>query len=95
VAPSRERVEFLARVVKRDGGYPMLIDRAWAVVLGDLGQRALEAVAVPLFVGGHRTTVGELLSDPTPRRCPTPVRSDDWLRVLGDGGAEETNEALR
>lgn len=95
VAPSRERVEFLARVAKRDGGYPMLVARAWAVVLRDLGQRALQAVAAPLFLAGHRTTVSELLSDLSPRRCPTPVGSDDWLRVLGDGGAEETHEALR
>ncbi len=95
VAPSCERVEFLARVAKRGLGDPVLAGRAWAVVLRDLGQRALQAVAVPLFPAGHRTTVDELLSDPSPRLCPTPVGSDAWLRVLGSGGTEEIDEALR
>lgn len=95
IAPSRERVEFLARVAKRDGGFPSLVGRVWAVVLRDLNHSALLAVAVPLFLAGNRSSVGELLSDPTPRRCPTPVGSDDWLRILGFGGAEETDDALR
>ncbi len=95
VSPSRERVAFLARIAKRDGRYPGLAGRAWALVLGELPGVGLAATAVPLFPGSHRTTLRGLITDPTPRRCPTPVATDAWLRVLGDGGAEETDEALR
>ena len=52
-------------------------------------------MAAPLHVGGQRMAVGALLADLRPRRCPTPVTTDDWLRILGDGGGEEIDEALR
>jgi len=42
-----------------------------------------------------RTTLGALLIDPTPRRCPTPVGTDAWLRVLGRGGDEAFEAAFR
>jgi hypothetical protein len=35
------------------------------------------------------------VTDAVPRRCPTPVRTDAWFEVLGTGGFEETDEALR
>lgn len=95
VAPCRERIDFLARVAKRDGGYPGLAGRAWAVVLGELSRAGLGATVAHLFAGGRRLTLGQLISDPTLRRCPTPVATDRWLRVLGDGADEETDEALR
>lgn len=94
VVPSRERVDFLARVAKRDGGYPGLVGRAWAIVLGQLRGAGLDTTVAPLFAGGRRLTFGQLVRDPTPRRCPTPVGTDDWIRVLGDGADEETDEAL-
>jgi hypothetical protein len=34
------------------------------------------------------------LTDPKPRRCPTPVGTDAWLRLLGEGGLELHDEAL-
>jgi hypothetical protein len=95
VAPSRERVDFLARVARRDGSYPALIGRVWASVLDDLSDAGLAAAVAPLFLGGRRYALGDLVTDPIPRRCPTPVGSDAWLQVLGTGGAEETNETLR
>jgi hypothetical protein len=95
VAPSRERVDFLARVARRDGGYPGVAGRAWALVLAELGRDGLEAVLAPLFVGGRRQVLAGVAAHPTARRCPTPVGTDAWLRVLGDGAAEEADEALR
>ncbi len=95
VTPSRERIDFLARVARRNGGYPGLAGRAWALVLGELGQAGLATTAASLFVGGHRTTLGDLIVDRTPRRCPAPVCTEGWLKVLGYGGDEETDEALR
>ncbi len=95
VAGSRERVDFLARVAKRNDGYPGLRGRGWALVLGQLGAHGLSAIAVPLHVGGQRMSVATLLTDPRPRVCPTPVATDDWLRILGYGGGEEIDQALR
>ncbi len=95
VAPSRERVDFLARVAKRDGGFAGLVDRAWALVLRELSVAGLGTTVVPLFTGGRRLGLSHLISDPTPRRCPTPVGADAWLRLLGDGGVEETDDVLR
>ena len=48
---------------------------------------------VPLVV--LAVGLGALLVDPTTRRCPTPVGTDAWLRVLGYFGLEDLDEALR
>jgi hypothetical protein len=95
VAPSRERVDFLARVAKRNGGYPGLVGRAWALVLRELTGSGLASEVVPLFPGGRRLALGDLVTDPVARRCPTPVGTDAWLQGLGTGGFEESDEALR
>jgi hypothetical protein len=95
VAPSRERIDFLARIARRDGRYPGLVDRAWALVIRELTTAGLDATVVPLFAGGNRSALSGLITDPTPRRCQTPLATDGWLRVLADGAAEETDEALR
>jgi hypothetical protein len=93
VAPSRARIDFLARVAKRDG-YAGLAGRAWAVVLGELRNAGHQALVSPLSIGGRRRALGELVADAAPRRCPTPVGTDTWLRLLGEGGDEEIDEAL-
>jgi hypothetical protein len=95
VAPSRQRVDYLTGPAKRGGGYPDLVGRTWALVLGELAAAGLGAVVVPLFAGGRRLALGGLVSDRVSRRCPTPVGTDAWLRMLSDGGAEDTDEALR
>jgi len=95
VAPGRERASFLTRVARRNGGYPGVAGRAWAVVLDELCAVDTAAAVVPLFAGGRRTLLAGLLSDPTSRPCPTPVATDDWLRLLADGADEDADEALR
>jgi hypothetical protein len=95
VAGSAERVGFLARTGRHKGGYPGLAGSAWALVLPELRTRGLDAGVVALNPGIGRTTLGALLTDPTPRRCPTPVGTDAWLRELGHGGHEDFDEALR
>jgi len=64
-------------------------------VLGELSGHGLGTTLVPLFLGGQRYALAELVGDPAPRRCPTPVGTDAWLHVLGYGGTEEIDEALR
>jgi hypothetical protein len=60
-----------------------------ALVLPDLRALGLAAPLVALNPSVGRTTLGALLTDPVSRRCPTPVGSSDWLRLLGTGGAED------
>jgi hypothetical protein len=95
VVPGRARADVIARVAKRADGNPRLIGRASALALGELAHARLATTVVPLFVGGHRTTLGELIVDPTPRRCPTPLGTDSWLHVLAYGGDEQSDAALR
>jgi Replication-relaxation len=93
VAPSRQRVDFLVRVAKRRG-HPSLTGRVWPLVLGDLSESGLGTTLAPLFLGGRRLPLADLVTDAAPRRCPTPVGTGGWLEVLGTGGSEETDEAL-
>jgi hypothetical protein len=95
VAGSAERVASLVRTGRYKGGYAGLAGKAWALVLSDLRTRGLDAGVVALNLGSAPTTLGALLVDPTPRRCPTPVGTNAWLRVLGYFGQEDFDEALR
>jgi hypothetical protein len=42
----------------------------------------------------ERQSLRSLLDDPR-QRCPTPVGSDAWVQLLGSGGGEDLDEALR
>jgi hypothetical protein len=94
VAGSPERAARLA-AIGRAKPYAGLIRKAWALVLPDLRARGLAAPLVALNPSVARTTVGVLLVDPAARPCPTPVGSEAWLRLLGNGGIEDHAEALR
>ena len=95
VAGSAERVASLSRTGRYKGGYAGLAGKAWALVLPELQAHGLDAGVVALNPNVPRTTLGALLIDPTTRRCPTPVGTDAWLRVLGYFGQEDLDEALR
>ncbi len=94
VAGSPERAARLA-AIGRAKSYAGLVRKAWALVLPDLRARGLAAPVVALNPSVGRSTVGGLLVDPTPRRCSAPVGSAAWLRLLGNGGVEDHDEALR
>lgn len=55
----------------------------------------IDASVVPVGGAGERQPLGSLVVDPRPRRCPTPVGSDEWVQLLGSGGGEDLDEALR
>jgi hypothetical protein len=95
VVPSAPRAGSLARHGSHKGGFPGLAGQAWALVLPELRTRGLDARVVALNPNVARTTLGALLVDATPRRCPTPVGTDAWLQVLGLRGNEYFTEALR
>jgi len=92
VVPTHDRLAWLRRVGRphtaRLGG------RIWAVVLADLEDSGIDAPVAPVGRAGEPKAFRSLLDDPRPRRCPTRVGSDAWVRLLGNGGGEDLDEAL-
>lgn len=93
VVPSAERLAWLRRVARWDER-PVLEHRSWGLVLDDLRGTALRASTQPVGWSGDGVPFAEPISDPRCRRCPTPLGTPGWVRLLGTGGAEETDEAL-
>lgn len=93
VVPTDDRLAWLRRV-----GRPHAVSlggRTWAVVLGDLEGAGINAPVVPVSKAGVSQPFRSLLDDPRPRHCPTPVGSEAWVSLLGSGGGEDLDEALR
>jgi hypothetical protein len=93
VVPTEERLAWLRRVARWDD-HAGLDGRSWGLVLDDLRARGFGTVTSPVGWAGDAIRLEALMADPRPRRCPTPVGSPAWIRLLGTGGAEETEEAL-
>jgi hypothetical protein len=93
VVPTEERLSWLRRVARWDQ-WPGLTDQSWGLVLDDLRTAGFAATTRPVGWSGEAVSLAAVVSDPRPRRCSTPVGSPAWIRVLGAGGAEETDEAL-
>lgn len=93
VVPTQDRLAWLRRVgsshARSTGG------RAWVVVLADLEAAGIDAPVASIGNARERQPLGSLLADPRPRRCPTPIGSDAWVSLLGSGGGEDLDEALR
>jgi Replication-relaxation len=94
VVPTEERLAWLRRVARWEVR-PGLEQCSWGVVLDDLRAIGLRAPTSPVGWSGEVVPLAAIASDSRPRGCPTPVGSSGWIRVLGTGGAEETEEALR
>lgn len=92
VVPTLDRLAWLRRVGRSEAA--LLGDRLWATVLAYLEAQSLSAPIAPI-TGSVAARLGSLLNDPRPRRCPTPVGSDGWVTLLGSGGGEDLDEALR
>lgn len=93
VVPTEERLGWLRRVSRWDD-HTGLDSSSWGLVLDDLRAVGFDAATSPVGWAGDAVRLEDLMSDPRPRRCPTPVGSPAWIRLLGTGGAEETDEAL-
>jgi hypothetical protein len=93
VVPTEERLGWFRRIGRWDqrGG---LEGCSWGVVLDDLRALGLRAPTHPIGWSGGAVPLEAVLADPTVRTCPSPVGSPAWVRLLGSGGAEETDEAL-
>jgi hypothetical protein len=93
VTGSPERAARLAAIGRRLAR-PGLSGKAWVVLLPDLWAHGYDAPIRGLTAEPRRSVLRGLLADPKPRRCPTPVGTDAWLRLLGEGGLEFHDEAL-
>lgn len=93
VVPTADRLAWLRRVGHSQAA--TIRGRVWAAVLADLDAFGIDAHVVPVGRAGERQPLRSLFDDPRPRRCPTPVGSDAWVRLLGSGGGEDLDEALR
>jgi hypothetical protein len=94
VVPSRDRLEWLRRATGWNH-WPALVGRCWGVVLPELRIIGADAVVTPVACRGEPRPLLTVLDDPRPRRCPTPVGSDEWVELLATGGGEDVSEALR
>jgi hypothetical protein len=93
VVPTSDRLAWLQRVGRPPAS--LLRRRVWAVVLADLEGAGLDAQIAQVGRAGESQPFRSILDDPGPRPCPTPVGSDAWVRLLGSGGGEDLDEALR
>ena len=53
----------------------------------DLRTTGMRASTRPVGWSGDGVPLAALISEARPRRCPTPVGSTAWIRLLGTGGA--------
>jgi hypothetical protein len=94
VVPTEERLAWLRRVAHWDD-HAGLDGSSWGLVLDDLRADGFGTTTSPVGWSGGAVRLEALMAaDPRPRRCPTPVGSPAWIRLLGTGGAEESDEAL-
>jgi hypothetical protein len=93
VVPTEERLAWLRRVARWDD-HAGLDGCSWGLVLDDLRADGFGAATSSVGWAGGAVRLADLVADPRPRRTPTPVGSPAWIRLLGTGGAEETEEAL-
>lgn len=93
VVPTVDRLAWLRRTGRAEAA--LLAGRVWAVVLGDLEASGLDASTTSVSGPSASQPLRPLLNDTRSRRSPTPVGSDAWVTLLGSGGGEDLDEALR
>jgi hypothetical protein len=93
VVPTEERLGWLRRLGRWDQRSG-LEGCSWGIVLDERRTLGLRARTQPVGWSGGAVPLEAVVADPRLRRCPTPVGSPGWIRLLGSGGAEETDEAL-
>jgi hypothetical protein len=94
VVPTEERLAWLRRIARWDRR-PGLTGCSWGLVLDDLRGVGLAVGSYPVGWNGNALPLSAIVADPRTRRCPTPVGSPGWIHLIGSGGAEETDEALK
>ena len=91
VVPSRTRARWLRSVAGQAD--ERVAARAWVTSLAALQLHHLDA-PVRALADGRTATVRELAETTDGRRAGAPVGSEEWLRLLGEGGVEELDGTL-
>lgn len=91
VVPSRTRAGWLRSVAGQAD--ERVAARAWVTSLSALQLHHLGA-PVRALADGRTSTVRELAHTTDGRRTSAPVGSEEWLRLLGEGGVEELDGIL-
>lgn len=94
IVQSEQRTRWLRRLGSWHGP-ASLEGRSWVVRLVDLGSEGLDAMAVPIVGAGPPSAVRDLARDPASRESTAPVGSNGWIELLGQGGGEDLDRALR
>ena len=94
VVQSEQRTGWLRRLGSWHGP-ASLQGRSWVVRLADLCSHGLDALAVPIVGVEPPESLRALATEPTSRMSTTPVGSQAWIELLGQGGGEDLDHALR
>jgi len=86
VVPSRTRARWLRSVAGQADG--SVVARTWVTTLAALRLRHLDA-SLRALADGQTSTLRALARTIDDRRAGSPVASEPWLRLLGEGGVEE------
>ena len=94
VVQTDHRAGWLRRLATWNGP-AALAGLSWAVRLADLEAVGLDAVSAPLLGAATPVPLHAVLTDHHPRATPTPVGSLRWAELLGAGGGDDLDRALR
>ena len=92
VVPSRNRARWLRMVANSVD--EAVAARAWVTSLVALRTSHLDAPTLPVTGDAQARVLRTVLKESTERRTAASVGSEAWLRLLGEGGIEELEEAL-
>jgi hypothetical protein len=67
---------------------PTLAGRCWGVSIGEVSDYGAEAEVVAIVGNAEARSLRDLASDPSARLSNAPVGSDEWIRLLANGGRE-------
>jgi hypothetical protein len=92
VVPTAGRARWLRKVAPAtDEGVAV---HSWVTSLAALRSGHLAAPVLGLGAVGRRATIEDLYVLAASRRSRTPIGSDAWLRLLGEGGVEELDRVV-
>lgn len=92
VVPTCNRARWLRGAA--EGADEHVAARAWATSIASIRSRHLAAGVAELRPSARRVTIRDLLTSSASRRSRTPVGSEAWLQLLGEGGIEDLDDVV-
>jgi len=93
VVPTANRARWLRAMARAADS--QVAARAWVTTLDAIRSRHVAAAVRGLDAEGRRAIMDDLLVTAAPRSSRTPVGSEGWVRLLGEGGVEELDGVIR